>query len=251
MKVFADLHVHYYSEYNLESFLENIFTRLSGLINQTEGALGLIALTETKDCNFYQKVRGGQLPLPLGYKLEVLEGSLVIEHQAVQLLVIPGRQVNTIERIELLSLGVDDKISSGSSLAETLAQIESAGGAAVLNWAPGKWLFKRGQIIKDWMNGTSQQYFICDTSLRPVGYLKPVLTRLAERLGWRVLYGSDPLPDVSEERNVFKYFTEFEFDFDLQNPQESFKKMLRGGSKALGQRSSFLELALRMFRYYR
>lgn len=249
MKVFADLHVHYYENYSLENFFKNIFSRLASLIKDSQKEIGLIALTETDDCHFYQDLRESKLVLPSGYQMEVLEGAVMMVYQDLKVVIIPGRQVNTIERIELLSLGSDNLIKSGDSLQETLEQIESAFALAVLNWAPGKWWFKRGGLIKRWIS-RGKPYLICDTSLRPIGYLKPILTRLAERHGWVTIYGSDPLPDQLEEKNIFKYFAKYNYDFNFDHPLESFKSMLLTKAEIKGKRSSFLELFIRMKRYY-
>jgi hypothetical protein len=69
--------------------------------------------------------------------------------QESNLYIIAGRQINSIEDIEILALGTSNFFSDGQPIAESLKQIRKVRALPVILWGVGKWLGKRGKIISD------------------------------------------------------------------------------------------------------
>lgn len=254
MLILADLHTHIYPGFELgravdlawENFEANL--RFS---DRSSPVLNIIGLTERRDCNFYSDLESGKINLSGDRSVRCLEGCIEITRAAHTLLVFPGRQLNTVERVELLSLGSDQRISSGQPLIQTLQQITAAGAVPVVNWAPGKWWFGRGKLIRQLIESYQGDFLLGDTSLRPMGYPWPSLMSLGRKFNRQVVFGSDPLTDPSEQNNIGRYCSRYEAEFDLAKPSESYRKLLLEHSASpVGQRSSFLELIIRLGKYY-
>ncbi|HEB70202.1 MAG TPA: hypothetical protein ENI88_11375 [Desulfobulbus sp.] len=114
-----------------------------------------------------------------------------------------GRQVVSAERIEVLALFCSTKIDNGLSLEQTVAAIEQVGGIPVLPWGVGKWLGKRGRIIKDFLCSRSKGVlFLGDNGGRPGLWPTPTLFALGREKNMAVLPGTDPLPLPAEAARV-------------------------------------------------
>jgi hypothetical protein len=245
-QVEIDWHVHIYPGYQFEDIFKRI---LEGLASSTD--LAVLVLTERDDCSFYQKLFDGELRLSEKFKVSHLSSGILISYQQRSLLLVPGRQINTKEKIELLSLGSDQRISSGLETNQTIQQIQESGALPVINWAPGKWWFRRGQIVKDLMIKFRDQIYLCDTTLRPRLYPLPMLMRLGKRLNIPILIGSDPLPAIDEQGYIFSYRVRYACEFKLDDSLSALQKLTRSNSSTIvGQRSRCLELFRRLWRYY-
>ena len=64
-----------------------------------------------------------------------------------ELLVVAGRQVVTLENLEILVLGTNRKLQDGLSIEKTMKLARTEGLIHVIPWGAGKWLFKRGRIL--------------------------------------------------------------------------------------------------------
>ncbi|MDD3813794.1 MAG: hypothetical protein PHZ02_04030 [Desulfocapsaceae bacterium] len=117
--------------------------------------------------------------------------------------IVAGRQVVTMENIEVLALFVKQGLTNGLSLHETVDRVKELGGIPVLPWGAGKWFGKRGEIIKNFLvNHGDSNLFLGDNGGRPRFWPTPDLFRLAQKTGFVVLPGSDPLPLPSEALRV-------------------------------------------------
>jgi hypothetical protein len=97
----------------------------------------------------------------------------------------------------------------------------------VLNWAPGKWFFRRGEIVRELLGTfSSDQLRVGDTTLRPTVWGEPPLMRWAAGNGFAVLAGSDPLPFPGEEAYLGTYASVFECLFDADRPVTSVRECL-------------------------
>lgn len=264
MHIFADLHIHIYPFYDYEKVFLYIEKRLCGIFqnqcSDTESEcrrqkaesrkrkdkIAIIALTERDDCNFFKELKSKKINIANFEFIESNDRFVLLEVEDISLYIFPGRQLNTIEKVELLSLGQDTIVPSGLPVLDTLEKIHQAGATPVINWAPGKWWFKRGKIIKELINNRSLEFILCDTSLRPVLYRKPSLMKS----GRKVIYGSDPLPIENEYKNIFRYYSEFK-DIDFDTGRDFFTNLLtKSQAKACGRRSGVLEVFFRLFGNY-
>lgn len=200
-------------------------------------------LAERFDCHFFRDVQSGLCPIPDGYELVSVPSAgnvMVIRYKSAQeLTIVSGRQIVTKDRLEVLALGIDREIPDGVPTGEVLSEIRGGGGIPVLNWAPGKWFFKRGKVVKDLIaSSRPQDFLIGDTTLRPWLWPEPQLMQQARKKGFTVLAGSDPLPFSGEEKQVGTYGNAFELDLDAKEGLANFVPTLR---HSVGNQSLFLQ----------
>lgn len=196
-----DAHVHCYPCYDLPAFLlaasQNL-PRLSPVDTR------VLALAERADCHFFRSLAQDELPLPPDFRIVAYdpEGAVKLRHVPTHsdLWVLAGRQHNTAEKVEICSLFSDAPLPATLALPDLLAAIYDANAVPLLNFAPGKWLFKRGKLLAAAIRALPPEkpFLFADTSLRPIGWPTPALLRLAKTLRRPVLAGSDPLPFASE-----------------------------------------------------
>lgn len=223
MKIVADLHVHIYPEYSFIDFFKICFEKIEKL----NFKIGVICLTETNNCNYYEEF-SNKVCLAKKYKIIELDNCKILFKDSISLIIFPGFQIHTKENIELLALFVKERIISGVNLKESIDNISKVNGIAVINWAPGKWFGKRGELIKDYILNSKELVFIGDTSHRPLFCplfcplfsFFPKLMKLGLEKGFKVIYGSDPMPFNREEKEVFSYYSVYNIEEDIQELNE-------------------------------
>jgi hypothetical protein len=208
-----DAHVHLYDCFRLTSFLDaalNNFHTSANRIGCQNGFTGFLLLTETSRDNWFRRL--------LEYSVapgEVDDQSMgewdlhptredhsvwVVNKNGDGMFIIAGRQIATREGLEVLSLGTDTHIKDRQSLAKTVEKVRLSGGLPVLPWGPGKWTGSRGKIILEFINDLGDEnLFLGDNGNRPFFWPYPAIFQVAEKRGFKILPGSDPLPYASEE----------------------------------------------------
>lgn len=193
--ILLDAHVHVYPFYDLARFLD---AAVAHMPLPDPASHRVLALAERHDCHFFADLLSGAVSLPAPWHIaESSPAAIRLARGDDSLWLLPGRQIVPRERIELCALGADAPIPDGLTADETFDAIVAAHALPVLNWAPGKWLFKRARVISHLL--TRRPLALCETSLRPLGWPTPLAIRRARRLGLPVLAGSDPLPVPGEE----------------------------------------------------
>jgi hypothetical protein len=248
MSLIIDTHVHVYPEYDLAQAMATLARTLRSYDPEAELAA---ILAERFDCRFFADVAAGRLgAAQLGGDVEVLEGAVRITQGDDRVLLFPGRQVVTSERIEVLALTVDQSPPDGLPARDVVAAIRDNGGVPVVAWAPGKWLFRRrpvvAKLIRDAAPGT---LWLGDTSLRPTIWAEPLLMRAGRRKGLGVVAGSDPLPAAGEEAQMGRFVTRMEGSLSEERPVEALRAALRGPCCRVGRRCGPLEVLRRLRRY--
>jgi hypothetical protein len=185
--------------------------------------------------------------LPAGYRCEPGSSGIRIagpEDSAWWL--IPGRQVATRERLELLGLGVDAPLPDGELLQDAWQRIRDELGLPVAPWSPGKWTGRRGRLLRELIEHAEPGALgVGDSLMRPSGWPEPALFRLARRRGLPVLAGSDPLPLAGEERFAGRYGTAFEAGDNLDAALRRLRFLKPGQARAVGARLSAWQVARR------
>lgn len=144
------------------------------------------------------------------------------------LVILAGRQIVTREGLEVLALISPDSFSDGLPLEEVIGQIVQGDAIAVLPWAVGKWLGKRGSLLDLLMQAEPRQQFVLgDNGGRPVFWKNPHHLALARTLGIKILPGSDPLPLASEGNRVGSFGFAIQHELSLQRPGEVLKQLIR------------------------
>jgi hypothetical protein len=115
------------------------------------------------------------------------------------IIVVAGRQIVSSEGLEVLALGTDQAIPDGAPLAELVQTINALKAIPVIPWGVGKWLGRRGQVVKSYLESCSgDAVFLGDILGRPPFWPRSSVFRIAAARGIGVLPGTDPLPLESE-----------------------------------------------------
>ena len=249
MNVVCDAHVHLYPCYDLAA----AFRCLAGNLSAMSADAGIRAafLAERRDCRYFEQLRDGDAAVD-GWTVDPHENFLRMARGDEAVCLVAGRQVVTRETLEIVSLGSAREIDGGRPVDDTIRDILDAGALPALNWAPGKWWFRRGRVVKDLLDHVSPgDLVLCDTSLRPVGWGEPALMREAAARGFTVIAGSDPLPLAGEERHAGRYGFTGDLDIDPATPGISILDALRSGDARVvrgGRRGGPFETAVRLAR---
>lgn len=247
MELLADTHLHLYPCHDIDHALSNLLARL---IAQNPQAVFAACFAERHDCHFYELLRTGGLLHD--FTLEKAESSSLVlcrRSDGRQVTLLPGRQVIAAERIEVLALCTDALFSDGIPAADLITSIREKNGVPVLPWSPGKWFFQRGKVIEHLLRRfTPQDFLLGDVSLRPVGWLLPLLMRKGRRLGFQIISGSDPLPFSGEEELFGICGSRIVSSEANLPPDEMLRSLLAGRAKvrSFGSRSAPLELFRRL-----
>ncbi len=220
-----------------------------------------LCLAERNDCHFFRDLHLKQyIPEDPEIKVEALAtdapGVRLYFPGGGELLIVPGRQIISQEKVEILSFTAEIDLPDNTlSAMEVFKNIWAAGGIPAINWAPGKWWFSRGKIIKKIIHDeTARPLLICDTTLRPDVYPEPILMRAARRGGIKLIAGSDPLPTKGEERRVGMYGTIAHGEYNHGDPVVSLRNLVLDSKvpfEIAGARPSLVDVATRMTKYYR
>ena len=200
----------------------------------------VLLLTESQghDCFAqWQRAASGPLSEAPGWTVSATgeDVSLRVDGpDGARLLVVAGRQIACEERLEVLALGFGGAIEDGRPIRDVLAAVRAAGALAVIPWGAGKWLGRRGRLVKDLLDLLDPAgCFLGDNAGRPIGWPRPAVMRAAEQRGIRVLPGSDPLPFAGEERTVGRCGFRLACDVDAERPMASLREALARGDVAV------------------
>jgi hypothetical protein len=252
MPILVDTHVHIYPCYDVERALDALIGRLHKLAAGIRGDVAHVAcLTERSDCSFFTdavdgRVDSGSVTLEVATSGDSLVATAA-DGKSCTLL--PGRQVVTRERLEVLALTMDLKIPENLPVVDIIQSVHDQGAVPVVPWSPGKWMFGRAHVVReipDWFG--ADQVCFGDTSLRPVGWPTPTGFRKARRKRHLVLAGSDPLPFPGEEAQMARYVTLVREDANGEDTCGHVRRLfLNPGTTCefLGRRGSFAEVAKR------
>jgi len=238
MMIIADTHVHFYQDYQL-----GVFRRIAARMDKTADGAGhanILCMAERLDCHWFQDLKNGRLDLPADYSVKSLPSdpaAVVLTVGAdCRLFLLAGRQIVTVERLEILALSCDGEFRNGASAADTIEEILKRGGVPVLAWAPGKWMFRRGDVVAELIRSfTPERLLLCDPAIRPALFREPSLMRLARSKGLKVICGSDPLPLHGEEELIGTWCSTIEGNFDASQPAKSMSSLLLAGSNPVHQ----------------
>ena len=212
VRIHLDAHAHIYPFHDVPRLLLAALDRMPR-VAPTD--LRVLALAERADCSFFQALAQDEIRLP-GDRWRIVAwdpaGGVKIRHlpDHRDLWILAGRQIVPAERIEVCALFSDEPVADGQPARDIIRAILANGGLPALDWAPGKWLFGRGQLVRALVREFApDQLVLVDTSLRPCGWPAPALYRAARRQGRAVLAGSDPLPFAGEEDLAGSYHCTF------------------------------------------
>lgn len=210
-----DGHVHIQENFELGNFLLHGLTNFIAAAGGERELVCFLLLTESAGKDVFTQLEQEQVqPRMLEknrWRIEKTneETSLRLfqmDHPSTPLVVVAGQQIVTKQRLEVLALGVRDRIADGFDLGDTVDKVRKRGGLAVLPWGFGKWLGARAKVVAEYLKSCSADHlFVGDNGGRPVFWPTPELFRQAAQRNIGVLPGSDPLALAGEEKRVGSY----------------------------------------------
>jgi len=254
IRIHLDAHAHIYPFHDVPRLL---LAALDHMPRIAPTDLRVLCLAERFDCSFFQSLAQDEIQLP-GDQWRIVAwdpaGGVKVRYlpDHRDLWILAGRQIVSSERIEVCSLFSDEPIKDGLPAKEIIRTILAGTGLPALDWAPGKWLFQRGQLVRSLVSEfPPDQLILIDTSLRPVGWPAPRLYAMARRKGRTLLAGSDPLPFAGEEDLAGSWYSTFSIP-PLDDPARliaPLKAALLSGSLPIefnGRRGTPVEIARRL-----
>lgn len=246
--IYCDTHVHIYPKYNVALCLRSALARLKQLSKEEarSNAALVLCLTERYDCFFCREVQERGSISKEEFQLVWNPQRKLIEVLHQPIVILPGRQIVTREKLEVLALTVDSSIEDGLPVETVLGRVRDEGGVPVLPWSPGKWWFQRGDIVSRIVATEleSSHLLLGDTALRPTLWPEPALLK-TKRNGFAItVAGSDPLPLPGEELRVGSYMSRTELDDGREFEIETLRTAREW--KSVGARLSVLEVARRI-----
>ena len=233
-RVLVDAHVHLYDCFDRVTFFDGAYRNFQhaaqtlGLPSDTPGCL---MLTETsKDHAFEALLKQHELdggrwrfhPAGEGRSLiAALDGKDVLT-------VIAGRQVVTLEGLEVLALGCNEEFTDGRAIEHTIEQVIEADGLAVLPYGVGKWNGARGVLVDKLLDGPQgSRLLLGDNAGRlSIGGEPKQFTRARKRGIW-VLPGTDPLPFANQATRAGTFGMVLTGGIDRDKPAMSIKQLIQ------------------------
>ncbi|MDX3908916.1 MAG: hypothetical protein QHC67_03765 [Sphingobium sp.] len=154
--------------------------------------------------------------------------ALWIGNRADPALVIAGRQIVSEEGLEVLALACIDMVDDGLPARALVSRLLAQDAIVVLPWGVGKWLGKRGQLVRDliatYPKGT---LFLGDNGGRPSFW--PMNASPSAR----ILSGSDPLPLPGSAQRIGTFGTILSASLTREHPVRDLKRALRNPAQPL------------------
>lgn len=236
-----DAHVHIYDCFDLEKFFDSAYANFKSAakrLGHGSDFTGILLLAETSNENWFRHISDYADGKDLPFDKEI--GNWEIRHtnencslcvrseDSGELILIAGRQIITAEGLEVLALATTESFKDGTSIKKLIAEVKEKDSIPVIPWGVGKWLGKRGKIVKDIIKSNmNSSVYIGDNGNRPFFWPRSSLFKLAEQSRIHVLPGSDPLPLASETMRVSTSGSIFTAKLDKSKPSENLKKMLK------------------------
>ena len=201
-----DAHVHIHNNFRINNFIKasfNNFELISKRVAYNSKYEGVLCLTESHGVSCFEYLCLNLSSLQQ-YKLSQTreENSLAcFDSNNIKIIFIAGRQIVTLEKLEVLALGLNEDLADGKPMQEVIDYIISKNALPVIPWGAGKWIGKRKEIVDNLISKNPELFFLGDNGNRPFFWSKPGIFHKAEKKGILNLPGSDPLPfDGEEER---------------------------------------------------
>lgn len=250
MRVAADTHVHLYPDHQAQRLFDAGYLHLGAVSSAVD--VRVLCLTERAGHNAFAELAEGRRPAGI-WRIESTPEQDMLRattRGGQDLFLLAGRQIVAQERIEILALGRNVAIDDGLPAEEILSRVRDADAVPVLPWALGKWTGERAKLVQRIIDSTGPGALaLADTYLLPNVLPRPSILRAAERRGFRVLAGTDPLGRSGEERIAGHYGVQIEGHWSAAAPATSMRRLLADTTAPLttiGHRGSVWSTLMRM-----
>lgn len=233
--ILVDSHVHFYDVYGLTLFFDSAlsnFRQGSQELQLRQKPLACLWFTESTKHNYFrqfaQQGNGGARGPWRFHHTEESCSLYAIRENEEEILIIAGRQVQTQEGLEVLAVGSIQHIAEKMTLPETLERVKEIGAIAIIPWGFGKWWFRRGKVVTRLLESSQPgSFFLGDNGGRLRPTRRPWHFHAAEKKGFAVLTGSDPLPFPHETVKVGRYGFLMDGQVCRKRPAEQLKQLVK------------------------
>jgi hypothetical protein len=259
--IFVDAHVHIYDCFDLETFFDYAFANFqkeASRLGQQDAFTGILLLTETSKDKWFERLtdyadnKDGNGNKAIGdwtFHHTDENCSLCARGGKNQsLFLIAGRQIVTAEKLEVLALATDKNFKEGAPIEQVIQSIRDMGAIPVIPYGFGKWVARRGVILRDLLEKTKgHMLFLGDNSGRPNFLPRPSHFKQAEAKGIQVLPGSDSLPFSSECKRAGSFGFSLNGFLSSEHPAGDLKQIFMDPTTQF-QEYGHLERPYRFFR---
>ena len=229
--ILADAHVHIYDCFDVEQLLDSALINFQNTVQKQDSHknfLGILLLTESSGDNYFQEFSSTKNQQKWSFQTTQESISLIASNENNQkLILIAGRQIVTVEKLEVSALFTNQTIEDGLSLKATIKAIIAAEGIPVLPWGFGKWIGKRGKLISELLvNNKFPILCLGDNGGRPWFWRKPAYFTQAKQHNLRILPGTDPLPIADQFYRPGSFGFMIKANLSKEEPGKELKQML-------------------------
>lgn len=230
-----DAHVHFYGCYSRDMFFD------SALANFQDGArslgcavdevTGCLMFSETSRDHYFREFHeaaGNASDGNWHFQRTAEDCSLnACNREGRKLLLVAGRQIVTVEGLEVLALSCSREFPDGLDLAATVARSRESDAITVIPWGFGKWWFRRGALLRAFLRSSDADgVYLGDNGGRMYQLPRSSLFGLAEDNGMFILPGSDPLPFPFATAKVGSFGFALTGQIDADVPVRGLKALL-------------------------
>lgn len=251
-----DTHVHFHDSYDEGAFLDAALANLSPQAEGSKRAQAAICLTETSSASWFERLESLEQGAQIGqsnWRIEHTgEGCSIIarDRQDRRLVIIAGRQIVCREGLEVLALGYARRCPDGQPIRSVLAKVSSAEALAVVPWGFGKWLGRRGRVVRELIVDPPCSFLLGDNGGRLSGWPEPNLFAEGRSRGFKILPGSDPFPFKWDQSRVGTFGVECDRNLNPERPFADFKNLLLADDlqpRSFGRMAGVLEFLRNQF----
>jgi hypothetical protein len=248
-----DAHVHFHAPFPLTATFDaaaNHFRRWARDLSLADGWLGCLMLAENEGEDRFRDLQrhGLNCAGPWSVHPTGEDVSLLVRHDGhPAFVVVAGRQVVTVDRLEVLTLGTARPLANGSPLEQAVDRAATEQGLAVIPWGFGKWTGRRGARLRRFLTEPGDAaFFVGDNGGRPRHFPSPSLLRRAAARGVWNLPGTDPLPLPGQAQRLGSYGFMIPGTPDLDRPFAQIRDGVRRSTaqpRIYGRRPGLLAFA--------
>jgi hypothetical protein len=238
--ILVDSHVHIYECFELETFFNSAFVNFRSQAQKfghADNFTGILLLAETSKDNWFRHLSdcadGKGLPGKKSagawkfHRLIEPESLYAQSAENYKVILVAGRQVITAEGLELLILQTTSSFNDGTPIRELIEVAIHEGALPVIPWGFGKWLGRRGKILKNLMRTAGHaDFFLGDNGGRPRFWPQPKFFKIGPKRGVRILPGSDPLPLANEYQRVGRFGLMIPEELSRETPSKGLRHIL-------------------------
>jgi hypothetical protein len=211
VRVAIDAHVHLHSPSEALSALRTAQNRLAA----AGGEIGVLMLAERQGYDVFDSLRRDLIVTD--------EPESLWFDESRSLLVLAGRQIVSSEKLEILALATNARMSDGAPAEKVIDDMDAADAIVVLPWGVGKWLGKRGALVDRLISSADRaRLFLGDNGGRPALWRVPQFDGKLKTLA-----GSDPLPLPGWPQAIGSFGSAMRMVLEASTPSASLKRALR------------------------